>query len=174
MSNMTNGQQTTYPQDQTEELFAGSLPDAAHQTQHVRAFVNEEAASEIAFGVMVKQGTADDDAKLMAAQADHLVGIVVRSQAYSKDEELGSTGLKPNVSMSVLRKGRIWVEAVDAVTPSDPVRVHKTGGTFQTAAAVGDTVNISANANWLTSAGAGELALLEFDMTGLNTNKSSD
>lgn len=174
MSDMSSGQQTSFSLDQEEKLLPGSLPDAAHQTENILAYVSEEASAEIPFGRMLAQGTADRQCLLMAAQADGLVGVAVRSQAYQVDTQLGSTGLKPKVSVSVLTKGRIYVTAVDAVAPGDAVRLNESGGTFQTAASAGVTVDISKNARWLTSADAGEVALLEFDMTGLDANKTSD
>src|SRR5688500_17943821 len=115
MSDMSNGQQTSFSLDQDTKLLAGSLPDGAHQTENILAYVSEEAADEIPFGRMLAQGTGDRQCLLMAAQADLLIGVAVRSQSYQVDTQLGSTGLKPKVTVSVLTKGRIWVTAVDAV-----------------------------------------------------------
>ncbi len=148
----------------SETIFAGALVNA--QDAEVASYVNEEASAEIAFGVMVKQGTADKDALLFVAQADVPVGIVVHSHAYSKPVELGDTGLKPNVTMGILKRGVIWVTAVDAVTPDDPVRYDETGGTFLTTAAANETVSCLEFARFLTTAGAGELVQLEIDMSG--------
>lgn len=146
--------------------FAGEIADSTIVKQ-TDSFVNEEASAEIPFGVMAIHGTNDGDAKLMTANTELPAGIVLHSHRYAKDEELGSTGLKPDVSMNLLQKGRILVTAVDAVTPADPVRYIVAGGGFQTASAgVGASVDISLFARWITSAGAGELAVLEIDMTG--------
>ncbi len=174
MSTITGGQQTTFDLDQDTALLPGALPDGENQTDKIRAHVSEEASAEIPFGRMLKQGTANRGCLLMATATDLLCGISVRSQAYQVDQELGSTGLKPKTVVSVLTKGRIAVTVTDAVTPASPVRVNEVGGTFQTAASAGVTTNISSNARFLTSAGAGEVAILEFDMTGLNTTKVAD
>lgn len=133
--------------------------------------VNAEAAAEIPFGVMVKQGTDDDDVKLLAAQADAIKGIVVFGQNFSKPVQLGSTGLKPGISFGILRKGRIFVLTEDAVTPLSEVHVRAIAvgaelkGAFRGTADGADTIDITGLAKWVTSAGVGEIAILEIDMT---------
>lgn len=171
---VTSGQQLTYSQEQTTDLFAGSLADMGDAEQQILSYVNEEASAEMPFGRMLAKGTADFDALLMAAQADALIGVLVHSQAYQKDTELGSTGLKPDVTLNVLTKGRIWVNVTEDVTPASAVRVDEDGGQFRDSAEANVTIDISKNARYLTTALSGTLALLEFNMTGLDANKSSD
>ncbi len=148
--------------------FAGMLVDLNGYTSE--SCVNEEASAELAFGRMVKQGTAVDQAKELAAQADRAVGIVMHSHRYAKDDELGTTGLKPAVSFAVLTRGKIVVEVGEAVTFTDAVRYNATGtggtkGVFYKTSSAGNTVLIK-SARWLsTTTGAG-LAELEFDILG--------
>ena len=133
--------------------------------------VSEEAAAEIPFGVMVKQGTDDDDVKLLAAVADPIKGIVVHASNFSKPVQLGDTGLKPGVHFGILRKGRIFVTTEDAVTPLSEVHVRAVAagaevkGAFRGTGDGTDTIDITGFAKWVTSAGAGEVAILEIDMT---------
>lgn len=150
--------------------FAGMLVDSSESD--VASYVNEEASAEIPFGVMVQQGTLDTDALLVAVQTDIPIGVVVHSHAYAKDDELGTTGLKPNVTLGILKRGVIWVTAVDAVTPADDVRYTEAGGGFLTTAAGGVTVSCAEFARFLTTAGAGELVQLEIDMTGRGARTS--
>lgn len=132
--------------------------------------VNEEAAAEIPFGVMVKQGTDDDDVKLLAAQADKLKGIVVFGHNFDYPVQRGDTGLKPGVHFGILRKGRIFVRTEDAVTPASEVHVRAVAvdpevkGAFRGTDDGADTLDITAFAKWVTSADAGEVAILEIDM----------
>lgn len=133
--------------------------------------VNEEAAAEIPFGVMVKQGTDDDDVKLLAATNDPIKGVVVFGHNFDNPVQRGSTGLKPGVHFGILRKGRIFVTTEDAVTPLSEVHVRAVAagaevkGAFRGTADGADTIDITGLAKWVTSAGAGEIAILEIDMT---------
>lgn len=131
--------------------------------------VNDEAAAELPFGILVKhQAGAMDKAALPTAIAN-LLGVTVFAHNFAKPVQLGDTGVKPDVSLGVLRKGRIYVTAVDAVTPADEVHVRIGGvgqkGSFQKAAVVGETIDITAFAKWCGSAGAGGVVELEIDMT---------
>jgi hypothetical protein len=136
---------------------------------------SEEASAEIPFGTMVIQGTADNGAKQLhtsaAVSEQLLLGIAVRSHDFAVGSELGDTGLKPGATFGVLKKGRAWVAVEDAVAPGDPVRVravvagNEVKGAFLTAADSTDAIDISAFAKWRTSADAGDLAVVEIDMT---------
>ncbi len=160
-----------------DEYLAGMPVDNSdHDTE---SYVNEEASAELPWGVALVQGTADRGAKLAAAQANRIIGVARREDAYGKDSELGSTGLKPKVSVSVTRRGKLPVLVNEAVAPTSPVRVRMTTnagangtnsgpGTFCTTASAGHTVLISSGARFLsTTAGAG-IAILAFDFTPLS------
>jgi len=154
--------------------FAGVLGDDS--PNYVRSYVNE-ATNSIPFGVMVIQGTNDDQALEMAVGGQP-VGVVSHSHRYAKPGQLdedgtagGDGGLTTETEMGVLRKGTVWVIPEDDVAPGDPVRVRHTAagaeelGAFRTAADGTDTGVIS-GAAWLTSATGGTPALLEVDLTG--------
>lgn len=165
------GQQTTANVAQTGQ-FAGMLADL--DNAEIRTYVNEEASAEIPFGVMVGQGTLDSDALLLAAQADIQIGVLVHDHAYDKPNELGDTGLKPNVTMGILTKGTIWVEVEEAVTPASSVRVravvtgNEVAGAFRDTADASDTIDISKFARYLDTAAINGLTRLYIDMTGRN------
>ena len=154
----------------------GQLVDS--YPHEISSYVSEEASDEIPFGVMVKQGTGDAQALKLAAQADVPIGVVVHSHAYAKDTELGSTGLKPKVTLGVLTRGRIWVKVEEAVTPASVVRYRaiaagaEVAGAFRDTADANDTVACTNFARYITSAAASGLAILEIDMSGRGSRTS--
>jgi hypothetical protein len=156
--------QTSYATAQSA-AFPGMLADStAKQTE---SFFNAEASAEIPFGVMVKQGTGDFTCNLLAAITDNIVGISHHSHTY----EYGTTGggVVPKDPVNVLTKGRVWVTVEDACTPASTVftRAVATGaevkGAFRATADGTDTIQLY-GARFITSAGAGGLAMLEFDL----------
>lgn len=112
--------------------FPGMLYDTG--VKDAVTMAQGEASAEIPFGVVVAKGTGDVKAKLPASAADVLAGIVLHSNEYHKTSELGDTGLKPKVPMSVLRKGRVYVLLEENVSKGDPAFVRHTakGGNTQT------------------------------------------
>lgn len=139
--------------------------------------ISEEASAEIPFGVMVIRGTADNGAKNLhtsaAAMEQLLLGISLRSHDYAIGLEVSAAngGLLPGASIAIGRRGRWKVLVEDAVSPGDPVRVRAvvTGsevkGRFLTGADSTDCIDISAFAWWRSSADAGEVAIVEIDMS---------
>jgi len=155
---------------------AGDIADLSTvKSGLIDAATSEEASAEIPFGTMVIQGTGDHGCLKLhtsaAAMEQLLLGIAVRSHDFARGSELGDTGLKPGATFGVGRRGRFWVVPEDAVAPGDPVRVravvagNEVKGAFLTAADSTDAIDISAFAQWKTSADAGELAVVEIDMT---------
>lgn len=157
--------------------FIGMLGDTSY-AKNVESYVNQEASAEIAWGFMVKQGSTDTSAILLTAatDVDKLVGIVAYSQAYDKPNELGDWGLKPKVTLGVLKKGQIWVPVDEAVTPASPVRVRNTTnggangtllgpGSFRTTASATHTILCSSFMRFKTTTTGAGIALVEFDMT---------
>lgn len=136
----------------------------------VAPLISEEASAEIPFGVAVKKGAADDGALKLTAITEAVHGIVVYSPLFSKPDELGDVGLKPKVSFGVLRVGRILARPENSVTPASGVFVravatgNEVAGAFRGTADGTDTIDISAFASWRSTAGAGELAVLEIDL----------
>lgn len=139
---------------------------------------SEEASTSIPFGRFVVAGTEDEGVKLPAAQEDLLYGVVVFAQAYAKSDadhvaQLDANGLTPGTTFGCLRRGEIIVVATTAVTPADEVHVQMETsatpntyplGSVRKTAEVGKTVDITPFAQWRTSAGAGELAVLFVDL----------
>ena len=165
--------------DRMTLAIAGML-DQSEMVASIRSYTSEEASAEIPFGTMVIRGTDEDNGVLQvhtsgATVIALLAGVVVHSHAYAKTQELGDTGLKPDTTFGVLQKGRIWVTTEDACDPGDAVRVRvvvagaEVKGAFRVAADSTDCVVLSKTmARWLTSAGAGGLALLELDMLAID------
>lgn len=149
--------------------YPGMISDS-HMDSNVRSYVSEEASAEIPFGVFVKQGTADEGCLLLTAITDKVIGVVVHSHAYAKTEELGTTGLKPKVTLGVMTRGRIWCYVEEAVTPASSVLIRaiaagaeKAGATRDTADA-SDLIDASKWARFLgTTTGAG-IVEVEFDV----------
>lgn len=163
--------QTTFPTGQVDALFEGSRATA--EPWITASAVSAEASAEIPFGRMVQKGTTDDSALILAgAAATDLIGIVAFRQGYSKDVDLGLTGLKPKATLELVRKGVVWVIAEDAVVAhTTAVRVRHTVGAgaigrFRGAAVAGQTFLLT-GVKWRTSASAGQLAMLEIDMAAL-------
>lgn len=160
--------------------FPGMLGDV--RPKAVDSCINGEASAEIPFGFAVIQGTLDNEALLPAAAADglKLLGIVLHSHHYNKDNELGTTGLKPEVAMSVLAAGRVWVPIDENVTPASAVRVRHTAtslgkGSFRASAVANATFDISKFARWIgTHLAATGYGLLEIDVTSRGAGAAAD
>ena len=159
--------QTTVPANQAVS-YAGMLGDAT--TDNVDSMVSTEASAEVPFGVMVQHGTADTDAKLLSATSNKLAGVVLQSHAYAVGTELGTVGLLPKASLSVLRQGKVWVNVEEAVAVGGAVRVRAAGtgtkGGFLTTASATNTIDCSKFCRFLTSTSGAGLALVEIDMSG--------
>lgn len=162
-----------------DAAFAGMLADNSDHTTD--SFVNEEAANEIAFGTMVKFGTAANGALNLSASADadKLAGILRHQHAYNLDNELGTIGLKPKATLGILKRGKIYVNVDEAVNPKSPVRVRCTTnagalgafngpGTFRTTASATHTINCSKFMKFAGSTTGAGVVELEVDMTGSN------
>lgn len=147
--------------------YAGMLDGADH---HIASGIQAESSAEIPFGVCVVRGTGDDDVKLPAASTDKPRGVVVHSHNYDKDQELGSTGIKPKSQVGVLRRGRILVVVEEAVVPGDRGYVRYAGsgqkGAWRKSAVLDETLNLTREAEFQsTQATIGGLAVLEVDFS---------
>jgi hypothetical protein len=157
--------QTSYSNSYTA-AFEGMLADGAEPD--IISKVNGEAATDLIFGRGVRETAAG--AVNISAAGQTLLGVAVFEQ---KDTAAlsGSGAIKPKETFNVLRKGRIWVKAEQAIVVGDPVYVRHTvnGGTT----AVGrfrkdiDTANaiLISNARWAsTTSGADQMAVLEINL----------
>jgi len=128
---------------------------------------SEESSAGIPFGVMCAAGAADDGALLPATDGDRLIGVSVHSNEFARPSEVDDDGLQPGTTFATLYCGAIIVRVEDAVTPASAphVRVGGTGQKGQFCAADGaNSIDVSGFCRYLTSAGAGELAVVYVDM----------
>lgn len=144
--------QTTYPiamQPGLEGMVATQLNDDNSETRIC------ETAAGIAFGRAVSEGANARGAVL--GGATKFIGITIRS--------ITEVPIYPNVTMDlytqyfnmgVMLAGDMWVRPVAAVTHGSPATYSSSTGQLNPAAA-GVAI---AGSRYLTSAGAGELALL--------------
>jgi len=98
-------------------------------------------------------------------------GVVVASEAIVSDPSVADAQYPVKSAVSILKKGRIWVIAEDAVTAGTSgvhVRIAGTGnlGAFRGASVVAETAQLpDAQGKWLSSTTApGQLALLEINL----------
>ncbi len=118
-----------------------------------------ETAAGAAFGIAVQRGTDPRGVVIGAGDAAKFCGITYRdvtlvSSAADKYPQKQLAG--------VMQKGDIWVTAVAAVTPATVVRADATTGALGVAAGTG-VIDLP-NARWMTSAGAGALAILRLNL----------
>lgn len=168
--------------------FAGMLADDA--ANDIITMVNEEASASIPFGVCVsiKESSPASDKGVILPTASYVkvAGIVVHRHNYSRTftlpdgtvaGELDSTGLVPGTTMSLLRRGRIWVKVQQAVVPGDRPFICKTVGAGNAYTALGQfgnaddttgsgaTLSLANLGQYLTTAAALGFAKLEIDFT---------
>jgi len=151
--------------------FPGMVEEGTIETR-----VNGEASAEMRFGIAVGQGTLDNEAILLAAVADKQVGITAFRQGYVDQLELGTNGLKPNVTVGVVRKGVVWVIVEEDVTPASAVLIrciaagNEIAGAFRDTADASDLATATPYARYLDSSrlaqdGVTKIARLAFDFT---------
>lgn len=149
--------QTNY-QVNFDKAFEGLLADAKHES--ISRIVE---GSGVLFGKAVKQGTNDGQAVALSANTDKVLGVVVH-----KHIEKGE--LLEKDSISVLRRGRIYVKVEEAVVAGDPVFVRavvagaEEAGSFRKSADSTDTIDLTSVAEFLTSAEAGEFAVVDINL----------
>lgn len=142
----------------------------------IDTYVNGEASAEMRFGIAVGQGTLDNEAILLAAVADKQVGVLGFRQGYIDTTELGTTGLKPNVTLGIVRRGKVWVIVEEDVTPASAVLIRCIAAGNEIAGAFRDTADASdlatatpyaryINTSRLAQDGTTKIALLSFDFT---------
>lgn len=164
--------------------FAGMLADAVDLD--IITLINKDSAS-MPFGIVVAADPTDGDkmVKLPASSGDNLVGIVVHKHDYARTftlpdgtvaGSLDSVGLVTGTTMSVLRRGHIWVQVLQTVAAYDRLFVSYAVGAPFTAkgqsgnAAVGSTtIDSTRIGQFLTSASAGGFAVLDVDFTNRNS-----
>lgn len=115
-------------------------------------------------------GTTDLAVKLPSLVGDSIRGVALYEHAH----EPQPNGIADDAMVSICSQGQVWMETEQAVTPASPVFVrYNAAGATGTNPAVGkvrldaDTakaVDMSARARFLTSAAAGGLVLVEWNL----------
>lgn len=164
--------------------FAGMLADAVDLD--IVTLINKDTAS-IPFGAVVALDPTDGDkmCKLPAGSSDNLFGIVVHKHDYARTftlpdgtiaGNLDGVGLVPGTTMSVLRRGHIWVKVLQTVAAGDRLFVsYAVGAPFTAKGQVGNaavastTIDSTRIGEFLTSAAAGSFAQLDVDFTNRNS-----
>ncbi len=150
----------------------GQLADTGF-IKHVASFKNPDGLVYI--GRVVTKGTAAEDVVHPTTAAGVSNPLLVRGIVVHAHECMSQAdGLDPNYAaesvVPVLRKGRIWVNAVAAATEStSSVNVYwmGTGKPLGGMTGSADSTNTTVlpNARWLTTtSGANELAVVEVDL----------
>lgn len=153
--------------------FAGQIADLDFPTARVTA-TNQEGAA-IPFGIAVtlsasQSDAVDSDVEEFDAAADKVFGVVVREHTIASDDLAGTDAVENDEVCAVMRQGRIWVTVEDAVVKDAPVYVRHTsdgGSNTQLGSFRSDVDSNRARrmkgAKFASAAGAGELAILEFN-----------
>ncbi len=171
--------QTSYAEQ--APAFAGMIADLSRGAL-IDTFIQGEASAEVPFGsfVVLSTGTTLPGTAsapnvptgiLPAASGDNYGhgGVVVHSHWYDKRLQLGEDGVLPGNLISVMRRGRIWVNVEEAVTPADSVFVRYTAsganvpGNFRTDADTSKALQLYGCRFASITTGAG-LAILEIDL----------
>lgn len=142
-------------------------------TANTSVALNVPNAGNIPFGRFVAQSAINPGrCYLPVASTDitsikSAAGVAVRSDSIENGDD---EGYPLNEAVEVLSAGVVWVPVEEAVTPASDVYVRYAArglntelGTFRTDSD-SSTAAALPSARWLTSAGAGELALLEINL----------
>ena len=153
--------------------FEGQLADGSPD-RFIQSKVN--AAASMEFGRAVVQGATDKEVALPSAgTGETFAGVTVHTHATERFLQGPSggpfVGIPQNQPANVLTKGRVVVVPETAVTPADPVYYRWQGAgadpealaRFRADADSGDALLV-ASARWVTSAAAGEKAILELNL----------
>lgn len=151
--------QTAYTQNSVAS-FAGMLYDIAEND-----VMSYSAEGAVDFGVPVKLGTNKEKqtAKLTtsAGQAALAVGFALATQTLEQSSA-GVVQYGDKVNVSVLKKGRVWVNTQDAVVAGAVANLHLASGTLtDEAVAAGIEAFTQFSARFVTSTSAAGLAVVE-------------
>jgi|LULL01.1.fsa_nt_gb hypothetical protein len=139
--------------------FEGMLADSGK----IDALSKITEGASLEFGLGCALGTSDNQVAPLAAIADKFAGVVIHR--HREEGELGD-----KVSVSVLRKGRIYVKVETDVQKGDAAFVRavavdpERAGAFRNSADGTDTIDLTGKAEFVTSALAGELAVLDINL----------
>lgn len=160
--------QTSYSINQSGGI-AGQLYDIG--PNDVVSGVDQFDAS-VPFGVALVQGTLDNECRLPSASADisHILGVSLLVQTKEQALGTGIVNYPKGSDISILRKGRAYVQVEEAVTPSSPVFVRFAAGTspqlgaFRASADSATAAQMMSGVAYRSSAAAGGFAVIEFNL----------
>lgn len=160
--------QTSYSLNQPIAV-KGLLAEAAGSAMKKVTYSNP--ADEITFGRAVAKVSADENGcELPDSSGADIVGISVRDTVVEKDEASIPDAYPVDSAVCVLRRGRIYVEVEEDVTPDDDVYVRYSAnggntqlGIFRTDADGSHALQIT-KARYMTSASAGGLAVVDINL----------
>lgn len=129
--------------------------------------VSEAAEGALVYGTVASQGTADNQVMTPAGAGDlsaaNVRGIVLADQAREQLVGGDTDGQHSDEdAVPLMRMGRVWVRAQDAVTKGAVVHAANTTGKLGSSSLA--TSTLVAGLRWASSAGAGEFALLEVEL----------
>ena len=168
--------------------FPGMNGDSSDSTDNYISRTSAEAANQLAFGTLVMQGATDDACVALTTQTSQkILGVVAYQATYAPGFQTGTVadangnlGLLPKATVLIKRRGLMWVQIDENVTPTSAVRarVNAVGagvgpGIFRASASGGNTIVLSSFCKWQgTYTAASKAGLLAFDflMSNLGTN----
>src|SRR3990172_3915806 len=116
--------QTAYDLEQPVAVN-GLLADASGMPKTTNTYNNP--AVEIPFGrAVAKIATDDNGVRLPTGGGDLLVGVAVRDYSVEQGDATAENAYAIQSAVGVLRRGQIWVQVEEAVTPDDAVFVRHT------------------------------------------------
>ena len=167
------GRELMSPIQDTYPLAPGlALPGMRYDTGKTDdiTMINTHATDQIGFGMAVGRNPSGSDKAAMplAAITNLVAGILERSEAYAKSE-LGTLGPLPGATLNVMRWGRLWVICENGCTRGQRLFIRAVAagaevpGALRSAADSTDTIDASGCGEWMSTAAAGALAVLDFD-----------
>jgi hypothetical protein len=159
------------------EGIAGMLDDSS-PIKDIASKRNSETVNKILPGLMVMQGTGDDDVLQVSGAGALLVGIAIFGHSYVPTFAIDPTtgAYLPNITFDVLKHGRARVLCEGTLSVGNQVHVRHTAnggnatlGIFRATADAGKSLDISAFAQVVKSGSATtNPPVVDIDMTNVN------
>lgn len=159
------------------EGIAGMLDDSS-PIKDIASKRQAETVNEILPGVMVRQGTGDDDVKLMSGAGSLMVGIAIFGHSYVPTYAVDPTtgAYIPGITFDVLKHGRARVVCEGTMDVGGEVHVRHTVnggnttlGAFTSTPDAGHTLDASAFAQIVKSGTATTSPpVIDINMTMVN------
>jgi len=119
------------------------------------------AEAVVHFGAGVIAGTDPDNQVKTAVAAGKFRGVALRDHTRLTNRTTGIAEYAAKDTVSVLRKGRVWVEVTEAVVAEDAAYCDVSSTDVGKFCKTSSGGNLATGGKFLYSAGAGELAVLE-------------